>query len=559
MSTPPHDNPELDRDPGDPAGLEEQDLHPAIDPREPEHAEPPPLDVDERERSETHVDTPDVIELSDHIDQKDTDPLSTDESLDQWTTHPEQPFTEPIDDGGSQAEASADWVSESESKSAPADTTEYFQPAESAGEEVPPSGEVTELNDPDRRGATAKIGGFMSGAASRLNLGRLLETTEQPGRQEKTGTHIHREPTDPASRAGLGSGVVRARESFRGFLDPSLHIPDIVPHRRFVLTAVGVALLFLLASSGGLALIVLATIAPLLVLMTITQHDVFEKESNVLISAIAAGGGVAGLIIGGLAAWVQDNRWFGTGKLNYGAGGFGGRWAEADGNAPFLAWFFVGLIVPALIIAAIAGIPISMRRWPQFRNEVMDGMILTGATAAGFVMGTNIVYWWPMLGGAGPQGDINEWTIRIIGMLLLRSLVIVLCGAMIGAGVWRYMMAGSDSRSLLPAIAGVLGILLLQFGSVQLQSSDIWAEFLWTALLVIASFALYRRALDDAIATDRAALGASEERVVCQSCHRVTPNRTFCAYCGHRLSEPAAEHEPEPVSDPADGIGGPIA
>jgi hypothetical protein len=430
----------------------------------------------------------------------------------------------------------------------------HYEEVASVSEDTQASDGTTDSREDGDGSPTAKVGGFISGAASRLNLGRLLETTEHPEPREETGTHIHREPTDPASGAGLGSGVVSARESFRGFLDPSLNIPDIVPHRRFALTAIGVAVLFLLASSGGLALIVLASIAPLLVLMTITQHDVFEKESNLLVAAIAAGGG-AGLIIGGLASWAQDSRWYGTGKLNYGAGGFGGRWAEADGNAPFLAWFFVGLVVPALMIATIAGIPIAMRRWPQFRNEVMDGMILTGATAAGYVIGTNVVYWWPMLDGAGPQGDINEWTIRVIGVVLLRSLVIVLCGAMIGAGVWRYMMAGSDSRSLLPAIAGVLGILLLQFGSVQLQSSDAWAEFLWTVLLVIASFALYRRALDDGMATDRAALGASEERVVCPSCHRVTPKRTFCAYCGHRLSEPVADPEPEP----ADGVGEPIA
>ena len=133
---------------------------------------------------------------------------------------------------------------------------------------------------------------------------------------------------------------------------------------------------------------------------------------------------------------------------------------------------------------------------------------------------------------------------RIIGVGVLRSLVFVLCGSLIGAGLWRYMMAGARTGTVLPAAVGVLGIFLLTVGSIQAQAADIWAEFLWSTLIALAAFVLYRRTLDQAVATDTMALGATNERMVCPACHRVTPNSTYCAYCGHRLTPEAATSEP---------------
>jgi hypothetical protein len=137
-----------------------------------------------------------------------------------------------------------------------------------------------------------------------------------------------------------------------------------------------------------------------------------------------------------------------------------------------------------------------------------------------------------MISHAGPQGPVDEWTMRVIGVLILRSMVIVWAGAMIGAGVWRSMMRNASRAHTLPALAGILGIVLLMFGSIQLQPGSPWAEFLWTAVLAAAAYLLFQQALD-------------QERVVCPRCHRVTPDGAFCSYCGASLKDASDAPEPE--------------
>jgi hypothetical protein len=309
-----------------------------------------------------------------------------------------------------------------------------------------------------------------------------------------------------------------------------------VPHRWIAAVGLGLVLVFLLGNSGGLALIALASLGPLLILVTLTQHDVFEKESSLVIAGVAVVGGIAGIILSALASWVQGEQWFDTGVLNYGAGGFGGRFADRAGSAPAVVWLLVGLAIPALALLTFGGVPIALRRWPQFRNEVMDGAILGGACAAGFAIGSAIVYWWPMVAGSGPLTSVSDWTISILGVALVRPVVITLCGAMIGAGIWRYMIRKSLVVALPAAIGGIGGYLLLTFGSIQLQASGIWAEFLWTLLVLAAVFTVYRKVLDQAVADDRRALGDERSRIVCRACHKVTPAGQFCAHCGEALS-----------------------
>jgi hypothetical protein len=321
------------------------------------------------------------------------------------------------------------------------------------------------------------------------------------------------------------------------------------PHRRVLAFSAVAILLCLLANSGGLALILLSSIVPVLILITITQHDVFEKESNLLISAVFSGGTLIGIVLSSISSWIVGSQWFDDGQLNFGAAGFGGRFADAAGSAPFIVWLLTGLAIPAVAIIGIAGIPIALRRWPQFRNEVMDGMILTGATAAGFTIGAALVYWWPMIADAGPQTNVSDWTLSIIGVSIVRAVVITLCGAMIGAGVWRYMIQPSSMFSALPAVAGVLGYLLLTAGSIQLQPQGNWPEFLWSLLVAAAVVVLYRRTLDQAVATDRQALGNAEERIVCPTCHRITPRGAFCAHCGSPLPPMSSPSAPTRTSE----------
>ena len=168
--------------------------------------------------------------------------------------------------------------------------------------------------------------------------------------------------------------------------------------------------------------------------------------------------------------------------------------------------------------------PIALRRFNTYRNEVMDGAILTGAGAAGFAIGSAIIFWAPIFNHGGPSIDVSDWTLMIIGMAIVRPVVITLAGAMLGAGIWRYMMTPKTSILILPAAGSIGGMILLYLGSLWIQPSGggIWPEALWLVLVGIAVFILYRMVLAAAIDQDRRALGGDGTRLVCPHCHRLT-------------------------------------
>ncbi|MDQ3444102.1 MAG: hypothetical protein M3490_10890 [Chloroflexota bacterium] len=513
-----------------------QDLHPAIDPRAAGdtgssgvHREAPAVDIDEREDASAHHRTPDVIELSDHVDATTGLPASQEIEGNPVETETGQLAA----DREVLGDTAYQLVSPPEVPRADDPSTSVEDDSGTREDNPPaPSPSVTLTPKPPSR---------FSSAASRLGLGKLLVTTEDSGEGGGDGAN--------GKTALPGSGS-RWAEGVRSYLDPRLHMFSTIPHRRVLAAGIVLTLLCLLANSGGLALIVLSALVPILIVIALTQHDVFEKESNLLIGAVGAGGVAVGIVLALLSAWIQSSQWFDTGVLNFGAAGFGGRFADDAGSAPFIVWSLVGLLIPAVSIAGIAGIPIALRRWPQFRNEVMDGMILAGASAAGFAIGASMVYWWPMIAAPGPLTNVSDWTLSIIGVAILRSAVITLCGAMIGAGIWRYMMTPGASVVVLPAAGGVVGYLLLTFGSIQLQAAGNWPEFIWIALLLVAVFVLYRRVLDGAVSTDRQALGNDQGRLVCPSCHKVTPAGAFCARCGKPLPQPSRKREDVLRNDP---------
>jgi hypothetical protein len=323
-------------------------------------------------------------------------------------------------------------------------------------------------------------------------------------------------------------------QAIREFFDPGFGGIDL---RWARYTAGGAAVLviaLLLANQAGAALMVASAIIPVLIVILLTAHDLYERESPALLLGLGVAGGVAGILLGSIASWVVSSQWYDGGHLNFGAGGFGGRFAP--GNASFLVWFVVGLLIPAATVAGLAAAPLLMRRWPQFANEVMDGMILAGSSAAGLAIGLSSTFWWPMTYGEGPLMDVSEWTLTIAGQVLLRPLVLTLSGALIGAGVWRYMLhPGGSVTLLLPAAAGVFGVMVLALGSLALQPAGIWPEFLLTLFLAVLVFAAYRKSLAGAIEADEKAMGENGERLICPHCHLITPAGDYCGRCGKPL------------------------
>ncbi|HYI24554.1 MAG TPA: hypothetical protein VD767_04015 [Thermomicrobiales bacterium] len=504
--------------------------------------DPPPVDVDERPATDS-LETPDVIVLPPTADEgspalpdETIDPLTTgqtpvsedDESVPVYERAAPPPVAEPSDYEGWSGEPVTETPGEGDNRRG--DEPVLTPPITTLPDDTPgPAHDVPDDTTPqsttgdDTAGAAA--GGFLGGIIGRFKRGSGNDEESPPGP----------EPT-PAPGQQSAPWSERITSTLRSYLDPRQHGFSTEPHRRVMAAAVVITLISLLANSGGMALIVLSAMVPILILITLTQHDVFEKESNLIIAAVAAAGAVAGILLSGLASWIQGEQWFDTGKLNFAAGGFSGQFGESAGNAPVVVWLLCGVLFPLIGIIAIGGTPAAMQRFPQFRNEAMDAVILGGATAAGYSIGMSIVYWWPMVGDPGPSTSVQDWTLRIIGVTILRAIVLTLSGALIGFGVWRYLSKQSTLDVGFPAAGGLLGFMFLHFGSIALQPSGSWAEFLCTLVILVLVFAVYRSSLNQAIAVDREALGDAGSRIVCPACHRVTPAGLYCAHCGQQLS-----------------------
>ena len=306
--------------------------------------------------------------------------------------------------------------------------------------------------------------------------------------------------------------------------------------RLIMMAGAALVLLALLANSGGLALIFGAMVLPLILVFWCLHKDLFENEPLVII----AGFGVAGTLIGGLLGWlaslVVTNSWIERGILDYGAAGYGGLLAERAGNPPFVVWTLVGILLPLLALAAIVGGPLAMRQTISLRNEVMDGLTLGAVMGAGYSIGTAVVFASPMVTQGGPESDAFSWTLTTIGLTILRPLIWTLSGGMLGAAAWRYMLTGTIGAALVPALAGSAIPLLFTLVSVQISPAGLWPEFLWGLLMAAVASFFFRKTINEAIRHDRRILGNDGSRMVCPTCHQVTPAGRFCAHCGSDLT-----------------------
>jgi len=304
-------------------------------------------------------------------------------------------------------------------------------------------------------------------------------------------------------------------------------------------TAIGVVLtlLSLLADSAGFALIVLGIVTPVLMVLAVLEEDVFEKEPFVILTALGIAGLLMGLILGGLGSWVMSEQWFDTGKLNYGAAGYGGRYADAAGDPNWIIYLWNATLMPLIALAALFALPTLMRRIQRFRNEIMDGAILGAIVTAGYAIGTTIVFLAPGIGDGLPRASVSDWTLITLGIVITRPTILVLGGAMMGIAIWRYNREQNLRAIIRPVIGSLVFWLLLSFSTVQLQASGVSVEFVFQLVLAFAAVALFLQSIAEAVEIDQRVLGVNGNRIVCPHCHKVTPVGAFCANCGKSLTD----------------------
>jgi len=316
-----------------------------------------------------------------------------------------------------------------------------------------------------------------------------------------------------------------------------------------MIVAVGLAaaLVALLADSVGIAIVIAAAVVPTVLVVLARSVDVFEDESLLVLGGVAIAGFVGGLIVALANDVLFDELWLDNSVLNIGATGFGGSLARNPGSPPLSLVFLSGLAIPILGEALKLAGPMAMRRWPAFRNEVMDGFTLGAAAGAGFATAGAVVFLWPLIQhDAALVGDVSEWTSIVIGLVAVRSAIVVLVGALIGAGVWHTALTQRRAdavRSIGPAIVAAV---LYPLGNLLMQPSSSLSELIWGLLIVVGLVIAARGAIRAALDRDRSAFGPGTGRQLCQTCGAITPDGAFCARCGAPLPSPATA---EPVGE----------
>lgn len=347
-----------------------------------------------------------------------------------------------------------------------------------------------------------------------------------------------------------------------------------------LLTFAALAILALTAGYVGVALMLGAALIPLLLATTMPRLDLYGRESPLLMLLAAVGGAAVGLLVGAAMGWIADRWWFDAGELQYGAAGYGGRFAAAAGSAPLIVVLLNGVVLPVLALALALAIAFALRRWHQMRNEAMDGMTLGAVAGAGWAVGAAVVYGWPIATSSGPAMSVPDWTLLTLGLTLFRPIILTGATAIVGTAVWQSLLGHQRGAPLVMALVGIAGVLLLGIGTVVLQPRDLQIELLWNLAVALLVMVALRLSLRSALAFDRRSLSgeqvprtsrgptrnssptlstartSDDERAVsspvsvsrrhehsdrqalmtCPHCDQSTPAGSYCANCGRPLS-----------------------
>ncbi|MGC4190590.1 MAG: hypothetical protein QM589_05050 [Thermomicrobiales bacterium] len=331
------------------------------------------------------------------------------------------------------------------------------------------------------------------------------ESVPDPGIPEPTAEH----GLPPAAAASDGPPVKRIvvvgrqqRPDALREIATILGVPGTAPSTlawRIVLMGGAVLILLaLLANSGGLALTILSAVVPLLLLLSFVDHrNHLLGEATIVLAITGLGGVIVGGILGWIAARVVASSWFDEGVLNFGAAGFGGRYTHAAGDAGWLVWLVNGIVLPIVALAAALALPVALHRSGRFTPAADDGLVLGAAAGAGYAIGTAAVFWSPLNVHTAPALAVADWTLMVIGVAFLQPVIVVLALAALGSAIWRYLSDRQIAPTVLPAVCGIGGILVLRLGSIWIQprQEHLWLEICWTILVAAGVAVLHRIAV----------------------------------------------------------------
>lgn len=276
-----------------------------------------------------------------------------------------------------------------------------------------------------------------------------------------------------------------------------------LPIRITVAFGILLSLFALLADSGTTALIIGASILPIVLLIRISEEFGGQgKNSWIQAGMMMLVGAAVGLPIAWLATRMVSPSWFEGGVIHFGATGFGGIAVETVGNAPLLVWLTNGILLPLVIILILGAAPGALRTALAMPPREQTGMILSASVAAGYMIGSAAVFYWPLFTEIAPIMSTSEWTLTILGIAVVRPLVWVFSGAMIGAVVWRYLRKTSIPEIALPASIAIGIPICYSLASMAVAPTGLWASSIVGIAFAAAAIYFHMKFRETAINND---------------------------------------------------------
>ncbi len=330
--------------------------------------------------------------------------------------------------------------------------------------------------------------------------------------------------------AHLRTADVNRRHAFAALpSEPVLHFNVIstlfphLPHRqggpfRWALIAgslfvVILAALHLFAPATAAA----AFLLPVLYLLYLYEVEVYADEPWLLVGATMLAGAVLGYAFTELA------------------GGAAARIDLASNSGGGLALRAVGIPIIGQALMLAGPLFLFLFRSRRYR-EPLDGLTFGAASALGFSLASQLAALWPLI--TGPlegSGDPVDWTLRLLRLGILVSLVNASTTALVTASVWlhRYDRRRSEhAREVSPLATGVVAFgTQLVLGVLTFALPDLISQVLVWALATIALMLYVRQVIHQALLSEGAAheIGPDSQ---CPECHHVVPTMLFCPNCG---------------------------
>ena len=327
--------------------------------------------------------------------------------------------------------------------------------------------------------------------------------------------------------------------------------------RAIAIAGAVLALLSLLSNNAGLAIIFASLVIPVGLLVVLSKRDLLRDEPRWASPAMLAWGIAVGIVMAIIGSVIAAEWWIDGAPLHVGAAGFGGAAADREGSPGFAVLLFNGIVLPVLGVTVAALGPYFVRRYPIFRNEVMDGVVLGAAAGCGLATGTTIVFVWPILGGGSANGgSVADWTATVLGVLVTRPVIFGLAASFVCAGVWHVAMTQRSVDLMLPVAIGSGGAIVFGFGDLLVQPNGTRSELVWHIVVAVALIAASRMILVRSLAQDRLTRMAGGNKIICAVCGAATPPGQFCAACGSPLKAATFDEQgaarPRVVVDLAD-------